>query len=227
MRKFLAALVSVSALTAGLLTAPVAAQADQKISDHAMKREIVGYADGSVSVNGAPSTLLAHTPWTGKRFNSQYVCAQNNIGSLWAIQQATGAFESGTNTYVIGYRRPSYGDQPCSADYADSQIILYGTYQANDTSCYIVSQSSINGRYNAHVTVAMNASAYSNSACRAQTQRRNNSISQATGNALGLANFQSAGSYTASVMNDYYDSAYNFAGGDDRTSLCVLLGICG
>lgn len=200
--------------------------------------KIVGKADGSqiLQVNGVPMSVDhyagSHTPWISgsnggpKRFNSQYICAQNNIGTLWNISGATNAFESGINTYVINYRFPAWGDQPCSVGYVDSQQIQYGTFNEASSTCYEVYTSSVNGRYNEHVTVALNASSQSYSACRSTAQKLNNNVSQATGNALGLANFTSSTSWSASIMNGYYENVYNFAGGDDRTSLCKLLGIC-
>lgn len=239
MRKFLFSLVAGSAFVVGLTAIPAVAQQDsstlahkQAVAAQTQNFEIVGKADGSVvaKVNGVPmaaDTVTAHTPWTGKRFNSQYVCAQNNIGTAWNLSAATSAFESGLNSYVINYRFPAYGDQPCNVSYSASQIILYGTYNSANGTCYSVNASSVNGRYTSYVSIGFNLNSSVQSICRGDAQRRNNVASQSTGNALGLANFSSSSSYTASIMNDYFDDVYSFAGADDRTSICQMLGICG
>ncbi len=214
MRKFLVFLVAGSAFVVGLSAVPATAAPEQQ--DRAVvaqKREAVG-------------KVTAHTPWTGLRFNSQYVCAQNNIGTAWNLSAAISAFESGTNSYVINYRFPAYGDQPCNVSYSPSQIILYGTYSSTDGSCYRVNRVSANGRYTTYVSIGFNINSSVTSVCRGDAQRRNNVASQSTGNALGLANFSSSTSYTASIMNDHFDNVYNYAGAHDRTSLCQLLRIC-
>lgn len=237
MRKSLSSVAGL-AILAGAATIAHAEPAHQDRAVVAAKQAIVakvktttisGMADGSVKLNGVPMSadkVTAHTPWTGKRFNSQYVCGQNNIGTTWNINQAMSAFESGLNSYVLNYRFPAWGDQPCSTSYSASQVIQYGTYNNADGTCYSVNATSSNGRYVSNVVVGFNLNAAVFSVCRADTQSRNNVASQATGNALGLANFSSTTSYTASVMNNHFDNVYNFAGGDDRTSLCKLLGIC-
>lgn len=241
-RIFTTALVALAAVFGIVaISGPATAVAPVAVTSQAVasqKLTIQGMADGSL-VNKATGVPLSadhyagsHTPWlansagTPYRFNSQFICAQNNIGTLWNISAATGAFESGVNTYVINYRFPAWGDNPCSNAYSDSQIIMYGTFQANNSVCYEVYTSATNGRYNQHVTVAMNASAYSQPSCRSSSQQLNMNISNATGNALALANFYNATGWQASIMNSDNEDIYNFAGGDDRTSLCKLLKIC-
>ena len=165
MRKFLVSLVAGSAFVVGLSAVPATAAPEQQDRTVlAQKREaieLVGMPGGVVKakVNGVPllaDKVTAHTPWTGKRFNSQYVCAQNNIGTTWNLSAATSAFESGLNTYVINYRFPAYGDQQCNVSYTPSQIILYGTYNSTNGSCYQVNATSSNGRYASYVSIGFN-----------------------------------------------------------------------
>lgn len=209
----------VAALVAMLSVVVVATPATAAQTQHV---RVVGRTDGSqvVYVNGVESTT--GTPVTGKRFNSPYICAQNNIGLTWNIQQADAAFESGVNTVIINYRYPGWGDQNCNVNYDGSQIMAYGTYNAADHACYTVDMTSLNGRYVKPVVIAMNVSSLY-PGCRNTAQHRNNNISTATGGALGLALFSSCGNWTQSIMNGCYEDSYNFAGADDRNTLAGVV----
>lgn len=195
--------------------------------------QIMGMADGSkvYKVDGkvvaAPTAVTAsHTPWTGKSFNSQYVCVQNNIGTTWPIDTADNYFESGVKTLIFNDRFPAWGDASCiSSGYVEGQILMIGTMQQSNTVCYIFNGTSVNGKY-IDLSLAMNASSYSYSACRNTQQKLNNNISQGIGNAAGLANFISSTSWAGSIENGWYEDSYSFAGGDDRTSLCYLMKKC-
>lgn len=178
-------------------------------------------AQADVAAATAPASVQsaqAGTPWTGYRFNSRYLCVQNNIGSTWDIVSATNAFESGYVTVVAENRGPS---SQCNTTYLNEQIVALGTYSAADGQCWDVSFSSLNGRYTNVVVIGMNLhSTVAN--CRDTLQHRNNSVSTALGTAFGLAEFYSATSFPSSIMNTKFANTYNFAGTDDRNSLYAL-----
>lgn len=175
-------------------------------------------AESSASVS--QSAQLAYH-YTGKRFNSRYICVQNNIGQLWNIDGADNWFESGVNTVILNDRFPAWGDPACSVHYVGSQIITVGTYNDGSSNCFEVNAYSLNGKYTQPVGIGMNVSAAS-AGCRDTAQHRNNNISEALGSALGLALFTDYFNFTACIMNEYYSNLYNYAGTDDRNALYYL-----
>lgn len=171
---------------------------------------------------GALSAYAISVPWTGKRFNTRYICVQNNIGSTWAIDTADNYFESGSNTVVVYDQALNEGDPGCSQFYYDSQIIVMGTYNSASQDCFsVVLPPTANGRYQSHVIIAMNVSAAS-AVCRSDSQAKNNSVSQALGVAFGLQIFNDSVNLQSSIMNLKNQYKYNFAGVDDRNSLSNL-----
>lgn len=177
------------------------------------------------SVSAVPAAVstatITHTPWTGERFPTRYICVQNNIGTTWAIDTADNYFESGSNTVVVYDLFPGEGDPPCSQFYYSAQILHVSTYNSSNATCYQVSTpATSNGRYTDSVVIGLNVNSSANY-CRDTAQHRNNVISQALGYAFGLAPFYSCSTYASSIMNDCHPN-YNFAGTDDRNSLYWL-----
>jgi hypothetical protein len=205
LKKFIVAIAAIAAVFAGVQAIP---------------------AQATSTVASAPSVSQAvdagGVPWTGSKFGSRYICAQNNIGLYWNISQALPYFESGTNTVVLDYKDAASFTQ-CNLNYANKQIIAYGTYNTANDNCWTVSiPQTVDGVYSTGpVVVGMNLSAASAS-CRATLQQRNYNISTATAYALGLKFIYSSTTLQASVMNLYNKSRYNFAGTDDRNSLYNL-----
>lgn len=232
LKKFIVAIAAIAAVFAGVQAVPAQATSTvAPVTQSVAKIQVVGKADGSVvtTVNGqtvaapmATDTVTGGVPWTGSKFGSRYICAQNNIGLYWNISQALPYFESGTNTVVLDYKDAASFTQ-CNLNYANKQIIAYGTYNTANDNCWIVSiPQTVDGVYSTGpVVVGMNLSAASAS-CRSTLQQRNYNISTATAYALGLKFFYSSTTLQASVMNTYNKSRYNFAGTDDRNSLYNL-----
>lgn len=156
---------------------------------------------------------------TGENYRSKYICLQNNIGATWAIATASSWFESGLNTVVLENHGPT--GAKCGDYYSSPDILAFGT--VNDPVAANCAQLEIHtdiyGHYSQAVIIGMNVSSAS-AACRNTLQHRNNVVSGAMGYAFGEDYFYSSTSYgSASIMNNYYDNSYNYAGVDDRNTL--------
>jgi hypothetical protein len=177
----------------------------------------------AVHVPNAYERMLVTFPYTGKKFQYRWICVQNNVGTTWAIDTIDNYFESGSNTVVLTDLYPGEGDPTCSqGGFYGNQILVVSTYNSADSTCYQLNLPyTANGVYQGTPVIGMNVNA-SAGYCRSTLQRRNNTMSQALGQMFGLANFYSATSWQASIMNNYNDTRYNYAGSDDRNALYNL-----
>lgn len=181
-------------------------------------------AQAAASQQAAPQVAQTATgvPYTGYRFANRNICIQNNIGTYWDIDSASEAFNSGVNTVITIVVFPAWGDPTCAqAGFSASQTIFVGTQNVANNNCFALTLS-VGGdnKYDNRATVAMNVGGPVG--CDNTAQRRNAMISQALGTVFGLKEFTSSCCWQASIMNNYNEYRYNFAGVDDRNALYNL-----
>jgi hypothetical protein len=224
-----ASVLSFTVVTSGAMATPAPTVVTATSSDHKVQGKVVNSLDGSVKnyANGklvaspkVASTTSTYYWYNGRKFWSRVMCADNRIGLYWNIPQANDAFESGYNTVVIQNQNVAYGEDTCHFwGYDENEIMRFWVYNSADGACSYVSYHTTDGVYDQAPNVYLNQHYAS---CVDTLQHRNNTVSNAAGSALGLAQFSSSTNLTGAVMNQYFRNSYNFAGADDRNALYNL-----
>ncbi|MEU4191844.1 hypothetical protein AB0E69_08100 [Kribbella sp. NPDC026611] len=185
--------------------------------DGRISTRVDGKADTQVAEKAAPGKVLT-TYYTGWKFQNKQICQDNNIGSMWPIEAAGNAFESGTLNPVLTYVGPGAN---CPASIPLYQTIHYSVYNAADNRCSKASGKRTGSApeiWATEVYIEMN-NYYAS--CKSSNQHLANHVSRITGIVLGLAEFtETAGN--AYIMNTANANTYSYAGTGDRNNLYYL-----